>query len=158
MPTRLLRDWTDSHRINALSCEAERFFTRLLMKADDYGRFHGDSHTLKSLLFPTRPEIRPTDIDHWIAECMKVVLILRYQVRGHSFLGIIDFGQSVRATKSKFPPPSGELPENVKANANGCLLYAYSNAYSNAEAEAMPPPEAVKAKAEKTKAILEKQR
>jgi len=41
MPNRILRDWTDSDRVNSLSAEAERLFIRLIMKADDYGRYLG---------------------------------------------------------------------------------------------------------------------
>ena len=42
MPNRILRDWTDSERVNALTVQGERFFVRLIMKVDDYGRLYGN--------------------------------------------------------------------------------------------------------------------
>lgn len=161
MPTRLLRDYTDSHRVNKLSPEAEVLFIRILMKADDYGRFHGGPHTLAALLFPHKPEIRSTDCSRWIAECEKAGLILTYEARGATYLCVVEFRQQVRS-KSKFPPPPEELPDGLQADVNNCLMYAYSEAQAHAEAEAKPdpPPPKRDLKAEKAKAlaILEKQR
>ena len=52
MPTRMLRDWTDSLKFDGLSAEAERLFARLLMKADDYGRYHADPRLVRAGCFP----------------------------------------------------------------------------------------------------------
>ena len=58
MPSRILRDWTDSLRFDGLSAEAERLFTRLIMKADDYGRFHADPRLLRAGCFPLSENLR----------------------------------------------------------------------------------------------------
>ena len=41
----MLRDWTQSEKIDELTIESERFFTRLIMKVDDYGCFYRDWET-----------------------------------------------------------------------------------------------------------------
>ena len=54
MPNRVLRDWTASEKMDKLSQGAEVFFTRLIMKADDYGLYYGNPKLLNSALFPLR--------------------------------------------------------------------------------------------------------
>ncbi len=106
MPNRILRDWTDSYAVNELDAPAERFFTRLIMKADDFGRFHADVRLLKANLFPLLPETRDTDIPRWIAACEKAGLIRCYvDARGRQFLEIQNFRQRTRQSESKFPSP-----------------------------------------------------
>ena len=105
MPNRILRDWTDSERINALSIEAERFFTRLIMKADDYGCFSANPKLLSSLLFPLIGNITEDDILKWLDECSFQDLIIRYSDSNKSYLQINDFRQRVRNMTSKYPLP-----------------------------------------------------
>lgn len=103
MPNRILRDWTDSEPVNELSAEAERFFTRLIMKADDFGFFHANPKLLSSALFPLK-EISLSDIESWVNECHVNGLILKYENSGKRYLQIIDFKQRLRTMVSKFPP------------------------------------------------------
>lgn len=109
MPNRILRDWTDSFTINTLDANAERFFTRLIMKADDFGRFHADTRLLRAYLFPLLPEIRETDITHWIAACEKAGVLRCYvDGKGRKFMEIGNFKQRTRQSESKFPGPDSE--------------------------------------------------
>lgn len=103
MPNRILRDYTDSFSIDALDVNAERFFIRLIMKVDDYGRFFADERMLKSALFPLKTDIRATDITRWIAACEKSGLITTYDVANKKYLEILNFNQQLRIKKSKFP-------------------------------------------------------
>lgn len=120
MPTRILRDWTDSLRVAELSADAERFFIRLIMKADDFGRFHGDERLLKAALFPLLPDIRLTAVRHWCDECVTADLLALYQDgRGRKFLEINGFNQRTRAKSSKFPPPDGHMPVECPSSALG---------------------------------------
>ena len=106
MPNRILRDWTDSEAIDKLSWQAEVLFTRLIMKADDFGRFDGRPALLRSLLFPIKNGLRDTDITRWLAECETADLIRVYVADGgKSFLEIVKFDQRLRVAKSKFPEP-----------------------------------------------------
>jgi len=106
MPTRILRDWTDSLPLADLSPEGERFFVRLIMKADDYGRFHGDERLLKAALFPLLADVRLQAVRKWRDECTTAGLLALYQDRrGREFIEIANFNQRTRAKDSKFPNP-----------------------------------------------------
>ena len=106
MPTRILRDWTDSESVNKLSWEAEVFFIRLIMKADDFGRFSANPRLLKSVLFPLKDGLRDADMSRWLAECEKAGLIRVYSsLAGKFFLEIQRFQQRTRSEKSKFDNP-----------------------------------------------------
>ena len=121
MPMRLLRDWTDSERVNALSANAETLFVRLIMKADDYGRYFGNPQLLKSYLYPLK-DIRVTDISRWCAECADAGLIAIYEVTGKRYIEILNFGQRLRQkTDSRFPSPprDSNMPTN-DSNVRSC--------------------------------------
>lgn len=105
----LLRDWTDSLTVDALDAHGERFFTRLLMKVDDFGRTLADPRLLKSRLFPLKADIRETDISRWLAACQKAGLIRFYvDGKGRTILEVFKFGQRKRFMKSEFDPPEGQ--------------------------------------------------
>jgi hypothetical protein len=118
----MVRDWTDSERVNKLSIGAEVFFNRLLMKADDHGGFHGQVAVLKAQLFPLRTDsIREADISRWIGECREAGLIVFYEVKSKPIVRIIDFGQRLRSMKSKFPRIPDELlpPDLIRVTLTG---------------------------------------
>lgn len=106
MPNRILRDWTDSESIDQLDVHAERFFTRLIMKVDDYGRYTANVKLLKSNLFPLRTDIRETDIPRWLAVCEKSGLIALYSIASKDYLQINNFKQVLRQKIEKYPPPN----------------------------------------------------
>lgn len=106
MPNRILRDWTDSESIDQLDVHAERFFTRLIMKVDDYGRYTANVKLLKSNLFPLRTDIRETDIPRWLAACEKSGLIALYSIASKDYLQINNFKQVLRQKIEKYPPPN----------------------------------------------------
>lgn len=120
MPNRILRDWTDSVEVDSLGWEAEVLFVRLIMKADDHGRFSANPRLLRSLCFPLRASVRETDITRWLAECEKAGMIRLYVSESKPFLVICKFGQQIRS-KSKYPgpPSSADICEQMLANA--CL-------------------------------------
>jgi hypothetical protein len=105
MPNRILRDWTDSETVDMLSVNAERFFTRLIMKVDDFGRFTANVRMLKSVLFPLKTDVRETDITRWLAECEKSGLIALYGVASKDYLQINNFKQALRQKVEKYPAP-----------------------------------------------------
>lgn len=106
MPNRILRDWTDSEKVNTLSVHAERFFVRLIMKVDDYGRYSANVKLLKSSLYPFLiDEVREADISRWTTECEKAGLILLYVVASKPYLQIDNFKQTLRQKTEKYPPP-----------------------------------------------------
>jgi hypothetical protein len=105
MPNRILRDWTDSEKMNTLSFPAEVFFTRLMMKVDDYGCYSNNLTFLKSTLYPLKNDIREADISRWLDECQKAGLILLYDVEKRTLLMIKNFKQRLRNPTGKYPLP-----------------------------------------------------
>jgi hypothetical protein len=118
MPNRILRDWTDSELINELSWQAEVLFTRLIMKADDFGRFSANEKLIRSLCFPLKDGVRDADITRWLAECEQAGLIVVYHVNSKAVLAIRNFGQRLRQKRELYPPPpdDGQLADNCQAN------------------------------------------
>lgn len=104
MANRILRDWTFSENIDLLSYEAESFFTRLIMKADDYGRFHATEKLLKAALYPLR-DVPLKTIAKMLTECVNVGVVFCYEVNGKLYLEIPNFGQRLRQMNSRFPEP-----------------------------------------------------
>lgn len=117
MPNRMLRDWTASDKIKELTVYSERFFTRLIMKADDHGCYYADPKKLNAFLFPLLDTIRETDLLRWLDECHKAGLIALYEVEGKRYLQIVDFNQRLRQKIAKFPPPAecGQLSDITTA-------------------------------------------
>lgn len=104
MANRILRDWTTSEAMDSVSLEAEVFFTRLIMKADDYGSFYANPKLLKAALFPLR-EVSWQQIGSWVFECTEAGLIFPYEVEGKEYIRIINFKQRLRQMRNVFPHP-----------------------------------------------------
>ncbi len=117
MPQRILRDWTDSEIIDKLKFEEEVLFTRLIMKADDFGNFHAKPQLIKSLLFPLKDGIRVSDIDRWLKNIEAAGLIRFYTHNGSPFLNIVKFNQRLRQTRRIFPEPV-DFQENKNMTAS----------------------------------------
>lgn len=108
MANRMLRPWTHSDKVDQLSAEAERFFTRLIMVADDYGSYYAGPRLLNSGLFPMK-KLSDVKVAEWLDECLTVGLLIKYDVGGKSFIRIVDFNQRLQNKRNKFPDP---LPVN----------------------------------------------
>jgi len=100
--------WIDSYKIDKLDANAERFFLRLCLKADDFGRFHAHPQMLKSTLFPMKDDIRATDMTRCLAACENSGLVRCYNVDGRPIVEIHRFDQRLRSKVSKFPECSDE--------------------------------------------------
>lgn len=132
MPTRVIREgWIESEAIASLDAAAERFFLRLLLRADDFGRFHANPALLRSALFPLAEGIRSTDMTRWLAACETAGLVRCYLADGKPFVVVPKFGQRTRAQVSKFPPP----PEHGGQMTGTCLA-SVSPPRTETEAEA----------------------
>lgn len=119
MPNRVLRDWTTSESIDKLSLGAEVFFTRLIMKADDYGNYTANHKLLRSALFPLRDH-NQAQVEVWIDECVEAGIVMRYEIDGKQFINIPNFGQRMRQMRNTFPPPADKsLPSGGQLAVNG---------------------------------------
>ncbi len=114
----MLRDWTDSVTVAETSAEAERLFTRLIMKADDYGRFHADARLVRALCFPLSESIKSDAVRKWMDELHAAGLIYRYEVEGKPVLAIVNFGQRLKQSRAKFPEPEGESHDWLPTSGN----------------------------------------
>lgn len=112
MANRVLRDWTASESIDTISPEAEVFFTRLIMKADDYGSFYSNPKLIRAALFPLK-EYKDVTISKWVNECIESKLIFAYTVDGKEYLRIENFGQRLRNMRSTFPQPDSN-PQTIR--------------------------------------------
>lgn len=102
---RLLKDWTASESVEQLTESAEVFFTRLIMKADDYGNYVGNVKLIKAALFPLKDSITVVHIERCILECEKAGLLEKYTVEGKDYLHIPGFDQKLRRMKAIYPEP-----------------------------------------------------
>ena len=106
MPNRIVREgFLDSETVDRLSIEAERFYFRLLLVADDYGRFDGRLQILLVRLFPLKPQITIKNIEDWLKECTDSELVYLYSVKNKEYLQIKKYNQRLRAKKSRYPEP-----------------------------------------------------
>lgn len=143
MPNRILREGLlESEAIDLLDAEAERFFVRLMLRADDFGRYHANPAMLANMLFPLRRDIEPKMVENWLNQCQRAKLLRVYQVDGRCCLEIAKFGGKPRALQSKFPQPPA-VCEQMRADDSGCEQmrpYSYSSAYAYASARAVSLP------------------
>ncbi len=140
MPNRILRDWTDSSAFDGLPAEAERLFVRLLMKVDDFGRFHANPQLLKSACFPLAEDLRANTVAAWLTLLSDRQLVFSYTSGTGSYLAVRKFRQRARAESSKFPPPDGQPPDWMPPDDGHVAVICPSHdrhprAYSEAEAE-----------------------
>lgn len=128
MPNRILRDGIlSSERVSRLSFAAEVFYRRIMSLVDDYGRYTADPVILRSMCYPRRvDQITLDQIEAWMAEATsreglrpcERPLIRLYEVNGKQYLEVQDFGQTIRANKSKYPTPPDSTEKQPYAPAN----------------------------------------
>src|SRR3990172_6898738 len=106
MPNRVIRDSAlASKKLATVSAEAERLFWRLLMVADDFGRFQAEPSILLARCFPLQvKDYSVKQVSRWYAELTRCGAIIGYEVGGDSFGQFLVWNQRSRAEKSKYPP------------------------------------------------------
>lgn len=124
MPNRVIKESSLASRdLNALSDGAERLFWRLLLVADDFGRFDADPHVVKARCFPLKVDrIKTPTVNRWLTEIVTATIIQLYQ-NGHNTYGFFvswDKHQQKRALHSKYPNPiaSDSICNHLLANAS----------------------------------------
>lgn len=108
MPNRLVREgFLDSEAIDKLSSDAECFYHRLLLVADDAGRVDGRAEILRSRVYPLRDSLRTKTIAGLIRECIESGLILAYDMLGKPFLQVTRWQRCGNGKTSRFPWSDG---------------------------------------------------
>lgn len=109
MPNRLIREgFLDSEAINRLSDPSECFYHRLLLAADDAGRFDGRLEIIRARLFPLDSSRRASDVEKMLSDCSKENLVRSYEFKGKPFLQIAKWQRCSNAKVSKYPDRNGK--------------------------------------------------
>jgi hypothetical protein len=121
MPNRVLREGIlTSERVNQLSVPAELFYRRLMSVADDFGRYSANLSALRSGCYPLRSDkVNDDEIRQWLRECIEADLVAIYEVRGSSYLEVLDFKQRTRIMRSKWPLRHNEAVHCWKDDSGG---------------------------------------
>ena len=140
MPDRIIRESIcTSETLNQLSDFEERFWNRLIVNCDDYGRFDARPAILKGRLFPLMDGKTNKDMTNALSRLASAGLVELYQVDGKPFLRVVkwDKYQRIRAKRSKFPAPV-DTCRQMTASDGKCPrnpIQSESNPNPNADAE-----------------------
>ncbi len=106
MPNRLLRVQTlTSRRHGAGSAEAECLYNRLMLVADDFGRFHGDPQLIQSACYPRGER----DCTPAFLELLEDGRVRQYEHEGEPYVVFEKWNQTTRAKESRFPEPPPDV-------------------------------------------------
>jgi hypothetical protein len=116
VPNRILRDSiTESESLSRLTSEEERFFCRLLTKADDFGRFDARPPIVRASCFKLMLDsITAAQVEAWLRRLADpdIDVVRLYEVAGRSY-GVFThwnrYQRPPRAQESKYPEP----PQNT---------------------------------------------
>jgi hypothetical protein len=145
MPNRIIKESICvSDQINALSPFEEVLFYRLLVNADDYGRYDGRVAIIKNRLFPLKDSLRVDQIEKALQSLSSQELVERYMVDGRPFVRLTgwDKHQTIRAKKSKYPAPDGKSGDTQESeiickqmHANVPVIQSESESKSESKSE-----------------------
>jgi hypothetical protein len=124
VPNRIIKESIcTSKNLNQLSAEEEVFFYRLIVNADDFGRFDAEPEILRARCFPRRTSfITIEQVLNWLNALVKAELIALYEVDGdlYGYFVTWDDHQQKRAKHSKYPDPTDGVPsmitDDIKCN------------------------------------------
>jgi len=121
VPNRILREGIlTSAKVTRLGWAEEVFYRRLMSVVDDFGRFYADNGMLRAACYPRQlNKVSDSDIGKWLTALVEAALVRVYSAEDEErYLEIENFGQHVRAKKSKFPDPQ------CKCNADAVQTHA----------------------------------
>jgi hypothetical protein len=120
MPNRYIRESAiESEPVNALSCQGEVFYRRLLNRADDFGRFTANLALLRASLFPLQlDKVSEKDVARLLKEAEDCGLLATYGVDGKRFVTIAKWEKG-RAQESKYPPPPEDICKRLQTYVYG---------------------------------------
>lgn len=142
---RLYGGFITGQRINKLSLQAEAWFWRVFVAADDFGNGRADPELCRSATAGNR-KVTARQVGCWLQEMGNVGLLEFYAVRNERFLHIVGFEASQPAGKNgkrlkRFPGPdeSGEIRVNPdSSSASDSDTHSEDDPYSDNEAARMP--------------------
>lgn len=123
MPDRIIKESScTSDTLNGISDFEERFWWRLVVNCDDYGRFDARPAVLKSRLFPLMDGKTNKNMADALRKLASVGLVKIYEVDGRPFLQVVkwDKHQRIRAKRSKYPSPNESVCCQLPSNDSIC--------------------------------------
>jgi hypothetical protein len=92
--------------------------------ADDFGRFFADTGLLRGHLYPRQlNKVSDADVGKWLGAVQAAGLVSVYLASdGERYLEIVNFGQQVRAQKSKYPDPRASDSKCLQWDANASVF------------------------------------
>lgn len=134
MPNRILKERIcKSKDINSLGWFEEVLFYRLMVVADDYGRFDGDVAIIKGSCFPLKRDLTERQIDKALEKLSIAGMVFLYETEGGETilqLTAWEKHQTVRAKNSKYPEfnennckqisPCAAVCKQMKSSASKC--------------------------------------
>lgn len=127
MPNRLLREGIlTSPRLARLGWAEEVLYRRLMSVVDDFGRYYADPGMLRAACYPRQlSKVSDSDVGKWLAQVAEAGLVRVYPAQdGESYLELVNFGQQVRAKKSKFPDPPSDCNADAAHMRSRCSANA----------------------------------
>lgn len=124
MPDRIIKESScTSDTLNELSDFEERFWWRLIVNCDDFGRFDARPAVLKSRLFPLMDGKTHKNMTDALRKLASVGLVKVYEVDGRPFLQVVkwDKHQRIRAKRSKYPSPIDGACCQLPSNDSKCI-------------------------------------
>ena len=124
MPNRTLKESIcTSESLALVSAEAERLFYHLLVKCDDYGRFHGNPKVIRAECFPLRIDEFAVDVvKAWLEELVTAGMVRLYCTDKRRYIEVTSWREhnTPRANKSKYPSPDDCAGMILQTSANIC--------------------------------------
>jgi hypothetical protein len=153
MPDRLIREgFLSSETLGQLSDFAERLFWRLVVIADDFGRFRAGAALILHRCFPTVPDAKLSRIEKALVELEGIDAIRLYTADNKSFGYFPNFERANkrRANKPKFPDPpafDGMPPDELRRQpslatvSDGLGPCSTTNTNTNTNTRSDPDPD-----------------
>lgn len=121
MPNRIIKESIcTSSEIDSLTADEERFFYRLMVSCDDFGRLDAREQIVRAKCFPLKVDsVKNKDVKKWIDKLANVGLIVLYRVGDKEYLHFKTWEkhQQRRAKFSKYPSPDeGVISSDIICN------------------------------------------
>ena len=99
-------------------------YRRLMSLVDDYGRYFADPSLLRGHVYPRQlNKVSDSDVGKWLQGIEAAGLVRVYPAKdGERYLELLNFGQQIRAQKSKFPDPIDSASKCEQPIANEHLV------------------------------------
>lgn len=136
MPNRIIRESAlTSDTLAVLSDAEERLWWRMVLVADDHGRFDATTDSLASRCFPRDRRLPSPRVEGWLQWIARTGGIALYEANGHRYGIFVNWTahQRVRESKPKHPAPPEEVLAEARMRSEALTAYLRQPAASCGE-------------------------